>query len=84
MTVITTIKDANGKNKEFTVPARQTYKIDIMIDTLDPVKLEAQNPSGQVVLMNNSYYQEVAGTAARETPRMFYLGEKGKIFMHTS
>ena len=71
-------------NMEFTVPARQTYKIDIMIDTLDPVKLEAQNPSGQLVLMNDSYYQEVSGTAARGTPQMFYLGEKGKICMHAS
>ena len=84
VTVFTNIEEANGIYREFIVSAKQSRKIDIKTATLDLVKFEAQNPSGQPVLINNAYFQEVSPTVARETTRTLLIGDKGKIDVPTA
>lgn len=84
VTVSTNIEEANAIYRKFIVPAKQSRKIDIKTATLDLVKFEAENPSGQAVLINNAYFQEVSPTIEPQTPRKLHIGDGGKVNVHTA
>lgn len=81
VTVTTTMKDT--RYRKIVIPGRQKHTIDIKIDSLDLVHITAKNPSGQPVLLNNAFSQQMSGTVAREAPQKIYIGDGGKIFVYT-
>ena len=61
--------------REILIPGRKQYTIKTKVDSLEPVKFTANNPSGQTVFVNDQDYVQIPGTVAQEAPRNIYIGK---------
>lgn len=74
------------KNVEFEkieIPGKQQKTIDTRIDSLAPVVITANNPSGQPVLVNNQFREIISGSAVLQEPQIIYLADKGNLNFST-